>query len=222
MRIDAATYRRMPPQLQRLFRQLPNPGSDEVVGLFPERKAGVAIRRHGNQGCGTFPVKIAPGSSDVGYGDNGSVARFFYTAKASRRERNAGLEALPSLHKASINKMQGAEVYRTRCTVCGASLPNATTEHCGAVTERRKETGRVMQNLHPTVKPLALMEYLCKLTMTPTGGVVLDPFMGSGTTGIACVNIGRDFIGIEIDEGYLEIAQQRIGAAEAEMASRLL
>jgi site-specific DNA-methyltransferase (adenine-specific) len=67
-----------------------------------------------------------------------------------------------------------------------------------------------MQNFHPTVKPLKLMEYLCTLTKTPTGGIVLDPFMGSGTTGIACKNTGRDFIGIELDREYFEIAKHRI------------
>lgn len=67
-----------------------------------------------------------------------------------------------------------------------------------------------MQNHHPTVKPLELMRYLVRLTKTPTGGVVLDPFMGSGTTGCACVLEGRDFIGIEKEPEYIEIAQKRI------------
>jgi site-specific DNA-methyltransferase (adenine-specific) len=58
------------------------------------------------------------------------------------------------------------------------------------------------------------MRYLCKLTKTPTGGVVLDPFMGSGTTGIACILEHRDFIGIEIDEKYTEIARKRISDME--------
>ena len=69
------------------------------------------------------------------------------------------------------------------------------------------------RNSHPTVKPLDLMRYLCKLTRTPTGGVVLDPFMGSGTTGIACILEHRDFIGIEISEEYMEIAKRRINDA---------
>ena len=54
------------------------------------------------------------------------------------------------------------------------------------------------------------MEYLCTMTKTPTGGKVLDPFMGSGTTGIACKNTGRDFIGIELDKTYYDIANKRI------------
>jgi site-specific DNA-methyltransferase (adenine-specific) len=70
-------------------------------------------------------------------------------------------------------------------------------------------------NTHPTVKPLKLMEYLCKLTKTPTGGLVLDPFMGSGTTGIACMNSDRDFIGIEKEEPYYAIAVRRLEEASA-------
>jgi len=64
-------------------------------------------------------------------------------------------------------------------------------------------------NAHPTVKPIKLMEYLCKL-ITPRGGVVLDPFMGSGSTGVAAKNLGFKFIGIEMNEEYFEIAKRRI------------
>jgi DNA modification methylase len=75
-------------------------------------------------------------------------------------------------------------------------------------------------NNHPTVKPLALMRYLARLTKTPTGGVVLDPFAGSGSTGCAAVMEGRGFIGIEIDEDYADIARARIAKA-AEQARQL-
>ncbi|HCX22737.1 MAG TPA: site-specific DNA-methyltransferase, partial [Cytophagales bacterium] len=71
-------------------------------------------------------------------------------------------------------------------------------------------------NNHPTVKPLKLMEYLCTLTKTPTGGIVLDPFMGSGTTGVASVNTGRDFIGIERKVEYFKIAEARIRFASSQ------
>jgi len=67
------------------------------------------------------------------------------------------------------------------------------------------------KNIHPTVKPLKLMEYLCKLTSTPTGGIVLDPFAGSGTTGLACKNTGRDFILIERNSDYVSIINARLG-----------
>ena len=73
------------------------------------------------------------------------------------------------------------------------------------------------------VKPLALMRYLCRLTATPTGGIVLDPFAGSGSTGCAAILEGRDFIGIELDADYVEIARRRIAywqdVAEEEAAA---
>ena len=121
-------------------------------------------------------------------------SRFFYTAKASRTERNAGLEDMPQV-KVSI----------------GDERPS------GGSWERRGDgkAGGPQANMHPTVKPLALMCYLCRLTATPTGGTVLDPFMGSGTTGVAAVMEGREFIGIELDAGYFEIAKGRIEAAQA-------
>lgn len=77
----------------------------------------------------------------------------------------------------------------------------------------RRERGEA--NTHPTVKPIALMEYLCNLASRP-GAVVLDPFMGSGTTGIACQNLNRNFIGIEMNEEYFEIAKSRINNAVVE------
>jgi DNA modification methylase len=65
-------------------------------------------------------------------------------------------------------------------------------------------------NNHPTVKPLKLMEYLCRLTKTPTGGLVLDPFGGSGSTALACINTGRKYLIIEKDPHYCEIARARV------------
>lgn len=120
-------------------------------------------------------------------------ARFFYCAKASRRERNLGLEEMPEQYLATMGNGIGAREHNP------------------------EEQGAWTQNNHPTVKPLALMEYLCTLTRTPAGGIVLDPFMGSGTTGIACVHTGRDFIGIEKEKEYFEIAQVRIEHAQNEM-----
>jgi site-specific DNA-methyltransferase (adenine-specific) len=77
--------------------------------------------------------------------------------------------------------------------------------YCAKASKSEKGAG----NTHPTVKPLKLMEYLCKLTATPTGGVVLDPFCGSGSTLVAAQNVGRDFIGIELNSEYVEIARAR-------------
>lgn len=77
-------------------------------------------------------------------------------------------------------------------------------------SERNANLPEGVVNNHPTVKPLKLMEYLCTITKTPTGGVVLDLFMGSGTTGVACKNTGRKFIGIEKDSDSFLLAKQRI------------
>ena len=112
--------------------------------------------------------------------------RFFYCAKASRSERNAGLE--------------GMEETATH---------SAYGDYAGT-EEHATNIGKPRANHHPTVKPIELMRYLVRLTKTPTGGVVLDPFMGSGTTGIACVLEGREFIGIEREAEYIEIAEKRI------------
>ena len=121
--------------------------------------------------------------------DKGGASRFFYCAKASKSERNAGCEELEEKEKA------GSYQFREDGSLDGK--PTAPKS-----------------NHHPTVKPLKLMEYLCTLTKTPTGGLVLDPFCGSGTTGIACVNTGRDFIGIEREPEYVKIAEARIKHAE--------
>ena len=82
-------------------------------------------------------------------------------------------------------------------------------------------SGSRKDHFHPTQKPVALMEYLIR-TYTNEGETVLDFTMGSGTTGVACVNTGRNFIGIDRDEWYFKIAQDRITKAQEEMAGRLL
>ena len=80
---------------------------------------------------------------------------------------------------------------------------------------RESPLGKSRANHHPTVKPIRLMEYLCTLTKTPTGGIVLDPFMGSGSTAIACIKTGRKYIGIEKDKEYCEIARKRIANVQS-------
>jgi site-specific DNA-methyltransferase (adenine-specific) len=88
----------------------------------------------------------------------------------------------------------------------------------GEDLSRSKAATRPRRNKHPTVKPLALIEWLCRLTSTPTGGLVLDPFAGSGTTGVACVHVGRPFVGIELDRDYCRIAEARIAHALTKFA----
>lgn len=161
-------------------------GSDEVVGLFPNSKARSPIRKGGNKNnMYGFEYKD---TNSCDYADSGSAARFFYCAKASKRERNIGCEGLELTRHADRNIDNGV----------GGDNP-------------RNRTNTPKQNFHPTVKPIALMEYLVKL-VSREGQVVLDPFMGSGTTGMACKKLNRDFIGIEMMPEYIKIAQARIEA----------
>ena len=81
--------------------------------------------------------------------------------------------------------------------------------YCAKASKQEKHLGLDELNIHPTVKPVDLMKYLCRL-ITPPNGIVLDPFMGSGTTGIAATQEGFNFIGIEMNDEYIEIANQRI------------
>lgn len=118
-------------------------------------------------------------------GDTGGASRFFYTAKASRSERNAGLDDLPEK----------------------PLLWSSGTQSPG--TFQSDGTHKAARNAHPTVKPLALMRWLVRL-VTPTAGIVLDPFLGSGSTGVAAVQEGFNFIGIEKEREYAEIARRRI------------
>ena len=128
------------------------------------------------------------------YNDFGGASRFFYTAKASTAEREVGLDHLP-------RKTAGELTGRTDGT---AGLESPRT---GA---GRTSSGRA--NTHPTVKPVDLMAYLVRL-VTPKGGTVLDPFMGSGTTGMAAAIEDCQFIGIDLDPHHVEIARGRIAAA---------
>lgn len=86
----------------------------------------------------------------------------------------------------------------------------------GATARNIYRLGRQATPLHPTQKPERLMKWLIGL-ITQEGDTVLDPFMGSGTTGVACVQTGRNFIGVEIDEGYFKIAKRRIEEAQLQM-----
>jgi len=161
-------------------------GSDEVLELFPDTKAGIAIRRNkgGNTFGGTSPK---PPMENLGYGDSGSAARFFYCAKANKKDRNEGCETLPD------------QQWRHE----GAAIP-----------ERENRLFLPSKNNHPTVKPTDLMRYLCRL-ITPPNGTILDPFTGSGSTGKAAVLEGFNFIGIEQSAEYIEIAIARIKHANS-------
>lgn len=120
----------------------------------------------------------------------GHAARFFYCPKASKSDRNYGCDSLPEATAAEmVDRTEGSD---------GMNSPRAGAGRTSGA-----------RNTHPTVKPIALMRYLCRL-VTPPGGTVLDPFSGSGTTGVAAVWEGFNFIGAEMEEKSAEIANARI------------
>ena len=120
-------------------------------------------------------------------------ARYFYCPKVSKTERNKGLDHLPTKKTSSMSGRRDPHNMEK------SKIDNDVTGRF--VTERK--------NVHPTVKPQELMKYLCRL-VTPKDGTVLDPFMGSGSTGMAAKDEGFDFIGIEQEKEYFEIADSRI------------
>lgn len=167
---------------------------DEEAGQLLDRQSGIlksgAHKKGAKNGSHAAFGKDLSRVNDYDIpSDSGGASRFFYCAKASRAEKNKGCEGLED------------KPYH---------LPtNLNQERPGR--EGRKPMVNIKNN-HPTVKPLALMKYLCTLTKTPTGGIVLDPFCGSGTTLMACKELKRDYIGIEKEAKYIEIARCRIKA----------
>jgi site-specific DNA-methyltransferase (adenine-specific) len=154
---------------------------DEQSGVS---KDGTATSRSGqhNGYDGGWKAQDKP----AGYGGQGGASRFFYVAKANKRDRNEGLDELPEIRHADRNATDGV----------GGDNP-------------RNRTNQPKQNFHPTVKPTALMQYLIRL-VTPEGGVVLDPFTGSGSTGKAAILENKRFIGIELTADYLPIIEGRL------------
>ena len=140
------------------------------------------VKGEPRQVFGRWPANFIHDGSDEVVDLLGEPARFFYCAKASKRDRNEGLDGFEGKERGNINQeLQNMDGGRDR----------------------------LRQNHHPTVKPTSLMQYLVRL-VTPPNGTVLDPFMGSGSTGKACAYEGFDFIGIEQSAEYIEIAQARI------------
>lgn len=139
------------------------------------------------------------------------ASRFFYCPKVSLEERNAGCESLE--HKQQ-NSESNIRTYNDRCGNCGKKFigPKHLRCQCPKGKKLTDKTVYKNPNNHPTVKPINLCRYLCRL-ITPPGGTCIDIFMGSGSTGIACVKEGFKFIGIEKEQDYYIIAKHRIASA---------
>lgn len=159
-------------------------GSDEVLVAFPiaPGQQGIAKNDGSPNGNAVFGELRNVTKHPDPRADSGSAARFFYCAKASSVDRHEGLQ-----HPA----------------------PQFEKESTPRNFEDLNAAGDKKGNHHPTVKPTALMQYLVRL-VTPAGGTVLDPFMGSGSTGKACALEGFRFVGIDLDQAYVDIARARI------------
>lgn len=160
-----------------------------------DRQSGVSQgtnrMRHNHTGRQGYHGNIRDFNTS-GFTDSGGASRFYYTAKAARRER---------------------WIY---CRDCQAAYPAAEREaHAhGHVDASDKQTWQHL-NAHPTVKPVALMRWLCRL-VTPPGGTILDPFLGSGTTAVAAVEEGFKCVGIEREPEYAAVAEARIASYTAD------
>ena len=168
-------------------------GSDEVLELFPQSKGGafpkksnIPTGRHYEGGWGAVDNGVRTEMGD------GSAARFFYCAKASKKDRNEGLDDFPRKQTGTYAQDEWSK----------NNMGNTPDSHRDPIA-----------NHHPTVKPTDLMRYLCRL-VTPPNGTVLDPFTGSGSTGKAATLEGFNFVGIEQSAEYVEIATARINHAK--------
>jgi site-specific DNA-methyltransferase (adenine-specific) len=153
---------------------------------------------------GRWPANFIHDGSDEGTELLGDSARFFYCAKASKKDRNEGLDG-----------------FDERQSVGGGGGIGDYLDDVNSASGKFGSEKAPNKNNHPTVKPTELMRYLVRM-VTPPNGTVLDPFMGSGSTGKAAVLENFSFIGIDQSADYLEIATARINHAQEQIESRLL
>lgn len=197
--VTGATVERNPPsQLGRWPANVIHDGSEEVIGAFPSAPGQQGDLRGHSRDRASLGIygDMRAARDAISRKDTGSAARFFYAAKASTKDREAGLEDF-ELRPAGM-------------------VSNTSGQHMTRRDEGYERPKRA--NTHPTVKPTELMRYLCRL-VTPQGGMILDPFCGSGSTGRGAVLEGFGFVGIELCDGtsdrpdYISIARARIADA---------
>jgi DNA modification methylase len=169
-------------------------GSEEVLEIFPQtsKSSGGRSYQNTNQMYSGGWADEKGKKIDPGFGDEGTAARYFYCAKASKKDRDEGLDEFTDK-----NLYVGKDRRKPLLNI----------------SENRNKS---VKNTHPTVKPTELMRYLCRL-VTPKGGVVLDPFMGSGSTGKGALLEGFKFVGIEMEREYFDIACARLEAVQNNM-----
>jgi DNA modification methylase len=175
---------------------------DEYTAELLDEQSGVTKSSNAprvNKASNSFGTFETNDRITNGHADSGGASRFFYVAKASKRDRNEGLDKLPEVESGHLASETGG----------GGGWSN----------DSHKNPNLPRQNFHPTVKPTALMQYLIRL-VTPTNGVVLDPFAGSGSTGKAAILENKHFIGIEVTPEYLPIIEGRLTHAYETLDSK--
>ncbi|HDL8331502.1 site-specific DNA-methyltransferase [Yersinia enterocolitica] len=183
-----------PDQLGRWPANIIHDGTEEVVSSFPDAKwqqGDLKTTGKDRPAKTCYGNMNAPREHAARIEISKSAARFFYCAKVSKSERDEGMERFVPV---SASEMTGGRA-----------------EGSSGINDPRAGAGRTggAKNNHPTVKPTELMRYLCRL-ITPADGVILDPFMGSGSTGKAALLDGFSFIGIEMDPDFMTTAAARI------------
>ena len=174
-----------------------HPGSPGRQASYPGDGGVVAFKGNGPQG----PL----------YFDGGSMSRFFLIPKAARSDREPVLGGLPER-----GDDFGTTVRNARCLLCKRVRFAADGDRCHCAAPQWGPSS-ARANVHPTVKPTELMRHLVRL-VTPAGGVVLDPFLGSGSTALAAEQEGFAWIGIEREEEYVRIAEARLNGTQKGLA----
>lgn len=188
------------------------PSESYTACMFPYAKSGGTRNFGENKTINSHSFKLSS-KNIIPYGEvesyGGSATRYFknckldehdydqllYIAKASSKERNQGLDGFEEKGIKSTNTFKSAEWNIDPRSPNGGYKVKHDTKH---------------RNVHPAVKPISLINYLVKLVKQPENNLIIDPFMGSGTTGIACKKEGINFTGIEMESEYFEIAKARI------------
>jgi DNA modification methylase len=188
---------------------------DEEAGQLLDEQSGPTSQGHWAKTKTTGFGEFGNGKSEYkGVGpkdknkEKGGASRFFYCPKSAKKDRNEGLDHLEDKKRPGQSNT-GLYSSSPVCVDCGLTV-NGTNDHsnCEEGLEYKPSTTTTKNN-HPTVKPTDLMRYLINL-VTPPNGTILDPFMGSGSTGKAAVRCGVNFIGIEKEQEYMDIASARI------------
>lgn len=185
----------IPDQKGRFPSNFTHDGSDEVTSLFPDSNGAgkslpqVKITGYGDKNTGTGKADYIGGDRIPFDAGSGSAARFFYCAKASKADRDSGLDDVEKKQSNRLASSQGGGGGWSKYSEKNPNLPRA--------------------NNHPTVKPTSLMSWLVTL-VTPPDGIVLDPFNGSGSTGKAAMINGFKYIGIDLSQDYIDISKRRI------------